>query len=80
MSEFFVPCLFGLEGPAAEELRRMDAADVRAENGHVRFSGGAAEMARANLRLRTGERVLLSLGRFPARSFDELFEGLRSIR
>lgn len=57
----------------------MDAADVRAENGHVRFSGGAAEMARANLRLRTGERVLLSLGRFPARSFDELFEGVKAL-
>lgn len=79
MAEFYIPCLFGLEGPAADELRRMDIADVRAENGHVRFSGGAAEMARANLRLRTGERVLLSLGRFPARSFDELFEGVKAL-
>lgn len=79
MPEFFVPCLFGLEGPVAEELRRMDVPEVRAENGHVRFSGGASELARVNLRLRTGERVLVSLGRFPARSFDALFEGVKAL-
>jgi len=79
MPEFVVPCLFGLEGPAAEELRRMEIADVRAENGRVRFSGGASEMARANVRLRCGERVLLSLGRFEAKSFDQLFEGVKKL-
>ena len=79
MSEFVVPCLFGLEGPAAEELRRMGAQDVRAENGRVRFTGGAADCARANLRLRTGERVLLLLGSFEAQSFDQLFEGVKAL-
>ena len=79
MPEFVVPCLFGLEGPAAQELRRMDIADVRAENGRVRFSGGAMEMARANLRLRFGERVLLRLGGFEARTFDQLFEGVKAL-
>ena len=54
MSEFLVPCLFGLEGPCADELRRMGVANVRAENGHVRFSGDAAACAKANIRLRTG--------------------------
>ena len=79
MAEFVVPTLFGLEGPAAEELRRMGIEDVRAENGRVRFSGGGDACARANLRLRTGERVLLLLGSFPARTFDELFEGVKAL-
>ena len=76
---FCVPCLFGLEGLAAEELRRMGAADVAAENGRVCFSGDEAMLARANLRLRTGERVLLELGRFEARSFEALFEQTKAL-
>ncbi|MCD8088427.1 MAG: class I SAM-dependent RNA methyltransferase [Oscillospiraceae bacterium] len=79
MSEFAVPCLFGLEGPAADELRRMGLDNVRAENGRVWFSGDGSACAKANIRLRTGERVLLLLGRFPARTFDELFEGVRAL-
>ncbi len=79
MSEFLVPCLFGLEGPCADELRRMGVHDVRAENGHVRFSGDAADCARANIRLRTGERVLLRLGGFEAPTFDALFEGVKAL-
>ena len=79
MAEFVVPCLFGLEGPAADELRRMGVEDVRAENGRVRFRGDGLACARANLRLRTGERVLLQLGSFPAPTFDALFEGVRAL-
>ena len=62
--EFSVPCLFGLEGLAGDELRRMDAQNVRVENGRVLFSGGVREMAKANICLRTGERVLLVLADF----------------
>ncbi len=79
MYAFVVPCLFGLEGPCADELRRMGLEDVRAENGRVRFSGDGACCAKANLRLRTGERVLLSLGSFEAATFDALFEGVRAL-
>ncbi len=77
MSEFVVPCLFGLEGPTAVQLRRMGIENVRAENGRVRFSGHAADCARANVRLRTGERVLLQLGQFEAKTFEELFQGVK---
>ena len=70
-----VPCLFGLEGLAADELRRMALTDVAAENGRVYFSGGEEAVAAANLNLRTGERVLIELGAFDAESFDALFEG-----
>ena len=76
---FCVPCLFGLEGLVGDELRRLDIPNVRVENGRVLFSGEARDMAKANICLRTGERVLLVLGRFPARSFEELFQGTRAI-
>lgn len=74
-----VPCLFGLEGLAAAELRRLELNDVQAENGRVLFTGGADALIRANLWLRTGERVLIRLGAFPAATPDELFEGVRSL-
>ncbi len=74
--EFSVPCLFGLEGLAGDELRRMGMEQVRVENGRVLFSGGVRDMAKANLCLRTGERVLVVLADFPARSFEELFQGV----
>ena len=74
--EFCVPCLFGLEGLAGDELRRLDMAKVRVENGRVLFSGDAVSLAKANVSLRTGERVLLVLADFPARSFEELFQGV----
>ena len=74
-----VPCLLGLEGPIADELRRMDMEKVSAENGRVYFSGGAGAIARANIGLRIGERVLIELGRFEASSFEQLFEGTRAL-
>lgn len=73
---FVVPCLFGLEGLAAEELRRLNLEGVQAENGRVLFQGDWEAMAMANLWLRTGERVLLRLACCEARSFEELFQGV----
>ena len=74
--QFSVPCLFGLEGIAADELKRLDIPGVQAENGRVLFTGGMAEMAKANVCLRTGERILLILTQFPAKTFEELFQGV----
>ena len=74
--EFSVPCLFGLEGIAGDELRRLDIPNVRVENGRVLFSGEIRDMAKANICLRTGERVLIVLADFPARTFEELFQGV----
>ena len=74
--EFAVPCLFGLEGLAGDELRRMDQENVRVENGRVLFSGDEAALAKANIRLRTGERVLIVLVDFQAKTFEELFQGV----
>ncbi len=74
-----VPCLLGLEGPISDELRRMKMQNVQNENGRVYFTGGAAEIAKANINLRIGERVLLELGRFRAETFDELFERTKAL-
>lgn len=74
-----IPTLFGLEGLAADELRRLSLSDVRAENGRVLCAASPADIARVNLNLRTGERVLLVLGRFYAADFDALFEGVRAL-
>ncbi len=74
--EFSVPCLFGLEGIAGDELRRLDMENVRVENGRVLFSGDGRALAKANVCLRTGERVLIVLADFTAKTFEELFQGI----
>ncbi len=73
--EFAVPCLFGLEGLAGDELRRLNMENVRVENGRVLFSGDEAALAKANVCLRTGERVLVILADFEAKTFEQLFQG-----
>ena len=78
--EFAVPTLFGLEGIAGDELRRMELENVRVENGRVLFSGDERAMAAANVCLRTGERVLLVLAQFRAVTFEELFQGVYGAR
>ena len=76
---FAVPCLFGLEGLVGEELRRMGLSEVRVEDRRAFFTGNFLDMARANLRLRMGERVMLLLGRFEARTFEALYQGVKAL-
>ncbi|MBE6753571.1 MAG: class I SAM-dependent RNA methyltransferase [Ruminococcaceae bacterium] len=73
------PCLMGLEGIVAGELRRMDAQNVAADNGRVFFEGDMNILARANLRTRCAERILIVVGRFTALTFDQLFEGVKAL-
>ena len=73
---FVAPCLFGLEGIAGDELRRLGLENVKVEDRRVLFTGGVAEMAKANICLRTGERIMLVLAQFTAKSFEELFQGV----
>ena len=77
--ELLVPTLFGLEGLCAEELRRLKLPEVAAENGRVRCKAAPADIPRVNLNLRTGERVLLVVGRYRAADFEALFEGCRAL-
>ena len=74
------PTLFGLEGIVADELRfGRKLNDVHAENGRVFFEGDENTLAWANLNLRCAERVLIRLGVFQAKTFDQLFEGVRAL-
>ena len=75
--ELLIPTLFGLEGLCANELRRLELPRVEAENGRVRCHARPEDIPRVNLNLRTGERVLLVLGRYEAKDFDALFEGCK---
>lgn len=77
---FCVPCLMGVEGLVADELRFNGFENVSAENGRVFFDGDMAECARANIILRCGERVLLVVGKFRADTFDMLFEGVKALK
>ena len=74
-----VPCLLGLEGPISDELKRLGAGSVSAENGRVYFTGSEVDVARANVCLRVGERVLIEIGRFNANTFDALFENVKAL-
>ncbi|MDE7242581.1 MAG: class I SAM-dependent RNA methyltransferase [Oscillospiraceae bacterium] len=74
MLTYAIPCLFGLEGLVGDEVRRLGLKDVHVENGRVVCQGTSAGLPRLNINLRCGERVLLQLGSFPARSFEALFQ------
>jgi putative N6-adenine-specific DNA methylase len=74
-----IPTLMGVESLAAYELKKLGLADVKAENGRVLCSGALADIPRVNINLRTGARVLLCLGEFEARSFEDLFQGTMAI-
>lgn len=74
-----VPCLFGLESLVADEMKRLHLNNVRAENGRVHCEGTGLDIARLNINLRCGARVLMELGSFSAKTFDQLFEGVRAL-
>lgn len=78
--KFYAPCLFGLEGILANEMKHQGLQNVAAQNGRVTGEGAAEDVARLNLSLRTAERVCLVVGEFDAKSFEELFDGVRRLR
>lgn len=77
--ELVCPCLLGVEGIVAQDLRYNGLTNVRAENGKVVFDGSLEAIARANLTSRYGERVQILLKTFTATTFEELFQGVKSI-
>lgn len=79
MYEWIAPCHFGLEAVLKRELQDLGYEITRVEDGRVCFRGGPETACRANVFLRTAERVLLLAGEFTAVTFDELFEGTRAI-
>ncbi len=77
--KFLAPCGFGIEGILAEELKRINAKNIVSENGRVFFEGDLSVLAAANIKLRTAERVLIVLGEFKAITFEDLFQGVKSL-
>lgn len=77
--QFIAPCMFGLESVLAGEIKRLGGEDVQSSDGKVSFSGDTSMIARANINLRTAERVLLVLGSFKATSFSELFDKTKEL-
>ena len=72
-------CLFGLEKLLGEEIDALGLKRVETIDGRVTFDGELADIPRANIFLRTAERIYIKMGSFPAKSFEELFEGTRNI-
>lgn len=70
---------FGLEGVVAGELKRLGYADAKGFHGGASFRGTLLDAFRANLHLRCADRVLIYLARFEAKSFEALFEQVKSI-
>ena len=66
------PCLFGLESVLSGEVKRLGFEGIEVTDGRVEFMSDAVGIARANLSLRTAERVMIVLGEFKAQSFQEL--------
>ena len=77
--EWIAPCHFGLESVLKRELQDLGYEIVQVEDGRVTFAGGIEAAARANIFLRTAERILLKVGSFRAETFEELFERTREI-
>lgn len=77
--QLVAPCYFGTESTASFEAKRIGGQNVRVTDGRVAFTGDASIIAAANLGLRCAERVLLLLKSWPARTFDELFDGVASV-
>ena len=76
--ECIAPCHFGLEAVLKREIIELGYEITSVEDGRVTFIGDAEAVCRANVFLRTAERILIKVGQFHAETFDELFEGTKS--
>ena len=77
--ELIAPCHFGMEAVLKREITDLGYDITLVEDGRVTFIGDEETICRANIFLRTAERVLLKVGSFHAESFEELFQNTRSI-
>ncbi|MCP1102191.1 putative N6-adenine-specific DNA methylase [Aequitasia blattaphilus] len=77
--EYIVPCHFGLEAVLKREIQDLGYEIRQVEDGRITFAGDENAIARANIFLRTTERVLIKVGEFKATTFDELFEKTKSL-
>lgn len=77
--EIVAPCHFGLEAVLKKEIIDLGYNITQVEDGRVTFEGDEEAVCRANVFLRTAERVMIKVGKFNAYTFDELFEGTKAL-
>lgn len=77
--ELLVPCHFGLEAVLKKEIYDLGYEISKVEDGRITFLGDEEAICRANIFLRTAERVMIQVGRFKATTFEELFQGIKAI-
>ena len=77
--KLLIPVAFGLEQTTKRQLFSLGFDKAPAENGRIEVDGDWNAVAKLNLCLRSGERVLIRLAKFPARTFDELYEGVYAL-
>ena len=77
--ELMAPCHFGMEAVLKREILDLGYEIAQVEDGRVTFLGDAEAVCRANIFLRTTERILIKAGSFRAVSFEELFQGTKAI-
>lgn len=77
--DLLVPCHFGLEAVLKREIYDLGYEITKVEDGRVTFEGDEEAICRANIFLRTAERVMIQVGRFKATTFEELFRGIKNL-
>ena len=77
--ELIAPCHFGLESVLKREIYDLGYEITKVEDGRVTFEGDEEAVCRANIFLRTAERVMIQVGRFKATTFEELFQGIKNL-
>ena len=77
--ELIAPCHFGLEAVLKKEIIDLGYDITEVADGRVSFEGDADAVCRANIGLRTAERILIKVGSFYAESFEELFQGTKAL-
>ena len=77
--EMIVPCHFGLEAVLKKEIFDLGYDITEVADGRVTFFGDEEALCRANIFLRSAERILIKVGSFPAESFEELFQGTKAL-
>ena len=77
--DLLVPCHFGLEAVLKREIYDLGYEITKVEEGRGPFEGDEEAICRANIFLRTAERVMIQVGRFKATTFEELFQGIKNL-
>ena len=77
--ELIAPCHFGLESVLKREIYDLGYDISSVEDGKVTFVGDSEAICRANINLRTTERILIKVGQFKAETFTELFDNTKAL-